>query len=81
MKQQILQFLQRIDKCSIRGKYKIWILKNFASSILNFHFAIERLAVSSITSTQSSILKYYVKSLLSFPQNCTPGTVFFTQMC
>ena len=39
------------------------------SSVLHFHLAAERLTVSSITSTQSSILKF-VKSW------CTPGAVF-----
>ena len=75
MKQQILQFLQCIDNCSIRGEHKIWILKNFVSSVLHFHLAVERFTVSSITSTQSLILKF-VKSWLNLPRNCTPGTVF-----
>ena len=57
MKQQILQFLQSIDKCSVRGEYKIWILKNFVSSVLHFHLAVERLTMSSIISAQSSVLK------------------------
>jgi len=75
MKQQIIQFLQRIDKCSIHGEYKIWILKNFVSSVLHFHLAVERLTVTSINSAQSSMLKF-VKSWLNLPRNCTPGTVF-----
>ena len=75
MKQQILQFLQHIDKCSIWSEYKVWILKNFVSSVLHFHFAVERLTVSSISSGQPSILKFG-KSWLNLPQNCTPGTVF-----
>ena len=75
MKPQILQFLQSIDKCSVRGEYKIWILKNFVSSVLHFHLAVERLTVSSIISAQSSVLKF-VKNWLNLPRNCTPGTVF-----
>ena len=75
MKQQILQFLQSIDKCSVRGEYKICILKNFVSSVLHFHLAVERLTVSSIISAQSSVLKF-VKNWLNLPRNCTPGTVF-----
>ena len=65
MKQQILQFLQSIDKCSVRGEYKIWI-KNFVSSVLHFHLAVERLTVSSIISAQSSVLKF-VKNWLNLP--------------
>ena len=45
MKQQILQFSQHVDKCSIWSEYKVWILKNFVSSVLHFHFAVERLTV------------------------------------
>ena len=55
MKTQILQFLQRIDKCFIRGEYKTRVLKNFVSSVLRFHLAIEWLTVSSITSTRAVI--------------------------
>ena len=43
--------------------------------MIMFHLAVERLTVSSITSTQSSILKF-VKSWLNLPRNSTPGTVF-----
>ena len=78
MKQQILQFLQflqSIDKCSVQGEYKIWIFKNFVSSVLHFHLAVERLTMSSIISAQSSVLKF-VKNWLNLPRNCTPGTVF-----
>ena len=45
------------------------------SSVLHFHLDVERLTVSSITLTQSSILKF-VKSWLNLSRNCTPGTVF-----
>ena len=75
IKQQIIPFLQRINKCSIHGEYKIWILKNFVTSVLHFHLAVDRLTVSSISSAQSSVLKF-VKSWLNLPRNCTPGTVF-----
>ena len=66
---------QQIDKCSIHGEYKIWILKNFVTSVLHFHLAVERLTVSSISSAQLSVLKF-VKSWLNLSRNCTPGTVF-----
>jgi len=79
MKQQIKQFLQRIDNCSVRGEYKIWILKNFVTSVLHLHAAVERLIVSSISSAQSSMLKY-VKSWLNLPHNCTAGTVFHSDL-
>ena len=55
--------------------HKIWILKNFVSSVLHFHLAVERLTVSSIISAQSSVLKF-MKNWLNLPRNCTPGTVF-----
>ena len=51
MKQQILGYLQHIDNCSIRSEYKVWILKNYVYSVIHFHTAVERLSVSSITST------------------------------
>ncbi|XP_065903961.1 uncharacterized protein [Dysidea avara] len=70
-----LRFLQHIYKCSIRGEHKVWILKNFVSSVLHFYFAVERFTVSSITPAHSSILKF-MKSWLNFPRNCNPGTVF-----
>ena len=41
IKQQILLYLQRIDNCSIRGEYKVWILKNFVTSVLHFHIAVQ----------------------------------------
>ena len=75
IKQQILLYLQHIDNCSIRGEYKVWILKNFVTSVLHFHIAVERLTVSSIQSAQSSVLRF-VKQWLNLPHNCTPGTVF-----
>jgi len=75
MKQKILSYLQNIDNCSIRGEYTVWILKNFLTSILHFHIAVERLSVSTITAAQSSILKF-VKRWLSLTCNCMPGTVF-----
>jgi len=75
IKQQVLLYLQRIDNCSIRGEYKVWILKNFVTSVLHFHTAVERLTISSIQSAQSSVLKF-VKRWLNLPRNCTPGTVF-----
>ena len=87
MKQQILQFLQSIDKCSVRGEYKIWILKNFVSSVLHFHLAVERLTVPSIISAQSSVLKFVKNWLVEPPQklyswNCFPpgcvGSPLFT---
>ena len=39
-----------INKCSVRGEYKIWILKNFVSSVLHFHLAVERFTMCSIIS-------------------------------
>ena len=53
----------------------MWILKNFVTSVLHFHIAVERFTVISIQSTQSSALKF-VKRWLNLPHNCTPGTVF-----
>ena len=53
----------------------IWILKNFVSSVLHFHLAVEGLTASSIISAQSSVLKF-VKNWFNLPRNCTPGTVF-----
>ena len=75
MRQQILLYLQRIDDCPVRGEYKVWILKNFVTSVLHFHIAVERLSTSSTASFQSLILKS-VKRWLNLPRNCTPGTVF-----
>ena len=79
IKQQILLYLQRIDNCSIRGEYKVWILKNFVTSVLHFHIAVERLTMSSIQSAQSSVLRF-VKQWLNLPRNCTPGTVFHSDV-
>jgi len=50
--------LQHIDNCSIRGECKVWILKNFVTSVLHFHTAVKRFTVSSIQSAQSSVLKF-----------------------
>jgi len=71
-KQQILTYLQHINDCSIRGGYKVWILKNFVTSVLHFHTAVERL---SIKASQSSVLNF-VKQWLNLPCNCTPAMVF-----
>jgi len=54
MKQQILMHLKRFDDCSIRGEYKVWILKNFVTSILHFHTVVKRL-ISDIHSSFSII--------------------------
>ena len=50
MKQKVVLYLQHIDDFSIRGKYKlkVWILKNFVTSVLHFHTAVERLSLTSI---------------------------------
>jgi len=75
VKQQVLSYLQHIDNCSIRGEYSVWILKNFVTSVLFFHTAVERLTMTFIQSAQSFVLKF-VKRLLNLPCNCTLGTVF-----
>ena len=75
MKQQILTYLQRIDDCTIKGEYKVWILKNFVTSVLHFHTAVERLSLTSIQASQSSMVKF-VKRWLNLPRNCTSATVF-----
>jgi len=49
--------------------------KNFVTSVLHFHTAVERLTVSSVQSAQSSVLKF-VKRWLNLSHNCTPETVF-----
>ena len=36
----------------------MWILKNFVTSVLHFHLAVERLTVTSVSSAQSSMLKF-----------------------
>ena len=50
MKQKVVLYLQHIDNFSIRGEYKlkVWILKNFVTSVLHFHTAVERLSLMSI---------------------------------
>ena len=53
--------------------------ENFVTSVLHFHLAVERLTVTSISSAQLSVLKF-VKSWLNLPRNCTPGTVFHSDV-
>ena len=42
LRQQISLYLQCIDSGSIRGEYKVLILKNFVTSVLHFHISVER---------------------------------------
>ena len=67
--------LCEFDGCAIRGEYKVWILKNFVTSVLHFHTAVERLSLTSVRASQASLLKF-VKKWLNLPRNCTPATVF-----
>ena len=80
MKQQNLLYLKRIDDCSIRGEFKLWILKNFVSAVLHFHTAVERLSMSSLTFTQS-LLTRSINHLypLEIGSTSTVTTIYYSQ--
>ena len=75
LKQCILPTMQKIDKATIRGEYKLWIYQHYLAPSLLFFLAVNGISKSQITSIQRHISRY-IKLWLNLPRCATLAAIF-----
>ena len=74
LESKLLSAIKRNDERPIRGEYKIWILKNYVASLIQFLLTVDPVSENSLLTIQK-ILKY-IKSWLNLPRCLTQTAIY-----
>jgi len=72
--------LSTTDSLSIRGKYKLWIYRNYIISLLRFHLCVDAITNHAINQLESMVTRY-LKRWLQLPRNATRVILYYPGVC
>jgi hypothetical protein len=75
LKDEVLTVMNRIDKCIIRGEFKVWIYQHYFVPSLRFLLCVSSITGSQIASIQRHITRF-LKSWLALPNCATLASIF-----
>ena len=75
LKDDALAVMKRIDSCTIRGEFKVWIYQNYFVPSTHFFLCISDITPSQLASIQRQITRF-LKSWLKLPKCATLALIF-----
>ena len=79
LEDKLLSAVKNIDNRTIRGEFKIWILKNYLAPSLYFQLIVDLISENTLASIQHKLTKF-IKRWLNLSQCCTLAAVYHPEV-
>ena len=77
---RLTDLLTATDSLPIRGEYKLWIYRNYITSLLRFHLCVDAVSSWSISKLES-VATHFLKKWLNLPRSATHVVLYYPGVC